>query len=278
MSEDSVLSEEAKTWRDTFTGTLNLEEKEAQRQIKKNARRPLPQVKPYPPNDYEVALLCGGPSLEDAAIPVGCKIATVNNTYQWALDKGFSPSVYMQLDAREFNARFIQEPIKSCKYVLCSQVHPSIFDKLKGCDVHIWHSAGGKTKRWLDRYYNKRWVQIPGGSTIGTRALWLLYMLGVRKIRVFGMDCCYRSLQHHAYEQPENDKDLATNLVVGEGENVRDFTVAPWMVAQLDEFFQLAPGFPDDLDLEFEGDGLLTHVLYETAALGHVPKINVGAN
>jgi hypothetical protein len=278
MSEDSVLSEEAKTWRDTFSGTLNVEEGMAQRQIRINTKRPLPQVKPYPPSDYEVALLCGGPSLEEAVIPEHCKIAVVNNTYQWALEHDLTPSVYMQLDAREFNARFVENPIKSCKYVLCSQVHPSIFDKLEGYNVHIWHSAGGKTKRWLNRYYNQRWAQIPGGSTIGTRAIWLLYMLGIRKIRVFGMDCCYREMQHHAYEQAENDKDLSTILVVGEGERIRPFRVAPWMVAQLDEFFQLAPNFPDDLDLEFEGDGLLTHVLSETAALGEIPKINVGDN
>lgn len=264
--------EAPKTFRDTFHGNVNVGADVVLEQVKSNLLRPLPQVRQYPPNDYEVALLCGGPSLARAELPEGYKIATVNNTYAWALERGLTPSVYAQLDARAFNERFLTELLPNCRYLLCSQVHPSVFDKLQGFDVHIWHSAGEREQLLLDAYYLKKWSKVPGGSTIGSRTIYLLYLLGVRTIRVYGMDCCYdEEGAHHAYEQKENNTDNVVTVNV----DGKKFLAATWMVAQLDEMLQIGAMLPEDLNISFEGDGLLQHVIEETGARGEPPPISL---
>ena len=82
---------EPRKFRDNYTGKVNVEPEQIRKQIRANIRRGLPQLMACPENDYKVALLCGGPSLNDAIIPRGYKIATCNGTYQWALDRGYTP-------------------------------------------------------------------------------------------------------------------------------------------------------------------------------------------
>jgi hypothetical protein len=279
QAQEAEEKEEKKpTFRDTFKGSVNIPATDITKHIRHNIRRLLPQVDWHAPNDYEVALLCGGPSLEWAEIPSEYKIATVNGTYQWALDNGYKPSIYAQHDAREFNSRFVSAPVDSCRYLLCSQVHPSVFDRLTGYDVRIWHAVSEQDQKVLDRYYMKRWRKIPGGSTIGTRMIYLLYMLGVRTIRVYGMDCSLADKgEHHAYKQKENDRDRVGELHVESGtDHFKAFRVSSWMVAQLDELLQLAPNMPDDLNIAFEGDGLWQHVISETYRLGRPPSLTMG--
>jgi hypothetical protein len=267
------------TFRDRFEGRLNVPDEYIPKQIRKNIRRILPQVMMHPPNDYKVALLCGGPSIAaelktiKGMVKRGYKIACVNNTYNWELEQGLTPSVYVQHDARESNARFVSKPVKKCKYLLCAQVHPVMFDALDGYDVRIWHAGGAVEKKICDKYYMGRWMTVPGGTTIGTRALFLLYSLGVRTVRVYGMDSCYGKGKeaHHAYKQAENDEQQTVTITVGR----RKFKSTPWMIAQLDEMLQMAGRFPPDLKVSFEGDGLLQYVINETSKRGKVPSIKM---
>lgn len=260
------------TFRKAFKGKVNTPHKDIYRNLRTNIRRQLPQVQAYPPNDYKVALLLGGPSLKDAKIPRGWKVATVNATHGWALERGLKPSVHMMLDARPFNARFLVNPVDTCRYLLNAQMDPACFDALEGYDVHIWFGVHRTQKvpdrQILDRYYRGRWQNVFGGSTIGTRAFGLLYLLGIRTLRVYGMDSCLVKNEHHAYDQPEND-DRLVDIRVGR----RRFKSHTWMVAQIDEFLEMAPHIPDDLRFGIEGDGVIAHIVNETRRLGRVPKI-----
>lgn len=271
------------TFRDTLASKskLNITHEQLVKQMRSNIRRILPQVMMHPANDYKVALICGGPSINDELPAIkrmvkrgGYKVACVNNTYQWALDNGLRPSVYVQHDARESNARFVSTPVDTCRYLLCSQVHPVMFDMLAKNDVHIWHAGGAIESKIYNKYYMKRWLQVPGGSTIGTRALFLLYCLGVRTMRVYGMDSSYAKgagLAHHAYAQAENDGDTPVTIKVGR----RKFKSTGWMVAQLDEMMQLAGHFPPDLKVSFEGEGLLQYIVNEASRKGKLPRIEM---
>lgn len=258
-------------FRENFNGRVNLDHDKIYANIRTNIRRPLPQLERHVPNKYKVALLCSGPSLSNAVIPRGYKIATVNGTHDWALDRGLKPSVFMMLDARPHNVRFVQRPIETCRYVLHSQVDPSVFDALDGYDVRIFHGAAAPEKKILDKYYMKRWLQVPGGGTVGTRAIGVLYTLGIRKILIFGMDGCLKRGVHHAFPQKENDFDAIRTIRVGR----RRFQTHMWMISQADDLMQMIPHLPDDLELGFEGDGLITHLVKETYRRGKPPRIIV---
>lgn len=258
-----------RTFRETFRGGVNVDHEVIYRNIRTNIARPLPQIDVHAPNDYEVAMLCGGPSLAQAEIPPGYKIATCNGTYDWALRRGLRPSVFMMLDARPHNVRFITEPLQSCRYFLCSQVDPSMFERLEGYDVRLFHGCAKPEREILDDWYMGRWRKVPGGGTVGLCALWILYLIGVRTARFYGLDGCLVDDQHHAYDQPENDGNAVFTVTV-EG---RSFRAHPWMLAQIDDFLQICSVFPDDMNVSFEGDTLIPHIVRETARLGRPPTI-----
>lgn len=267
--------------RECFDGQVNHPHDLIYDQIKKNIRRQLPQVAYYPPAPYLSMLLCGGPSLNKYRAEVlyrriqqGWKLFTVNGTYNWALDQGLLPSVQIIMDARPLNAEFVRQPIHSCKYMLCSQVHGDVFDALKGYDVHLWHGGAPSNveKRTLDRFYMKRWQVVYGGTSVGLRAIMLAYMIGMRHLDVYGLDGCLdRKGRHHAYPQAQNDHRVVYVVRVGR----RKFRMHGWMLKQFDEWLQFAPTIPDDYRLTIHGDGAIAYVTNLTAKQGRAPKMEV---
>jgi hypothetical protein len=65
--------------------------------------------------------------------------------------------------------------------------------------------------------------------------------------------------KHHAYAQPENDGDAVRTLDMKIGD--RTWRCAGWMAIQAHEFVQLVKIFPDDVQLDVRGDGLLAGIL-----------------
>lgn len=265
--------------RENYPGRVNAPHERIYEAMRINVRRQLPQACAHPANDYKAMLLCGGPSLADHTAEIkrkrrkGWKLITVNGTHNWALDNGMVPSMYLMMDARPFNVRFLDRPQEACRYMLASQVHPDCFDALEGYDVHIWHcGAMSKTERGiLNRRYMKRWGAVPGGTSIGTRAIGLAHLIGIRKLEVYGLDSCYRKGEHHAYAQAENDyRDGTWTVQIGR----RKFVCDPWMVKQADEFCQMAQCLPDDMRLNVCGDGLIAYLISEHAA-GRNPRRRV---
>lgn len=201
----------------------------------------------------------------------GWALTTLNGTHDWVLDNGVKPSIHIQLDARLWNERFVRNPVDSCRYVLSSQTPPELFDRLKSNDVTIWHAGRGIRKPILDKYYNQRWMLSVGGSTVGTHAISILHTLGFRKIAIYGMDSCLRKGAHHAFSQPENNSKSIWKVRAGR----RTFWTHAWMIQQVDDLIQMLPMIPDDLDLDFRGDNLVTHIIHETAKHGNPPNISI---
>ncbi len=267
------------TIRDDVVPGVNHPKDEILKQIRRNIRRHLPQVRAWPVNDYRAMVLAGGPTLADHWQQIkrkrknGWKVITMNNTHEAALDHGGTPSMFVMLDARPHNARFVERPQADCHYLLCNQVHPDVYDALDGYNVHIWH-AGGENRpeiKILNRHYLKRWLPMTGGTSVGPRAIWLGYVHGIRRFDVYGMDSCLVKDRHHAYEQPENDFSLVLKVKASR----RTFYCHAWMVKQADEWIQFLNVLPKDVQITMHGDGLLTHITQQIEKTGRVPKIEV---
>ncbi len=95
--------------------------------------------------------------------------------------------------------------------------------------------------------------------------------MGIRHLKIFGMDGCLKREKHHAYDQPENDAGRIFTIRVGR----RKFRTHTWMAAQLDDFLQIAPLIPEDLKFSIEGDGLLAYIVSETTKRGRLPRITM---
>lgn len=231
--------------------------------VKVNIRRGLPQVQPHDVQETPIAVVGGGWSLNETLDDLkekhaaGMKVVSVNGSHDYLIQHGIRPSAHVQLDAREFNARFVRHWHPDCKYLIASQCHPSVFDALEGADVRIFHCENDAEKEALDNYYLGHYHTVPGGSTVMLRAILLMRMLGFDHMEVYGFDSCYRGDEHHAYPQEENEEeDIGAMTVDG-----REFRCAPWMFSQAKEFIGFTKQFGGMINLIVHGDGLIAHMI-----------------
>lgn len=257
---------------------LNVSEDRVKDNILANLRLNLQEVCPHEVQETKICILAGGPSLNDHEAEIielgksGVPMVTVNGTYKWLLDRGVKPAAQFLVDAREFNQRFVEPVIPSCRYIFSSQAAPEAVSKTPKDQTWLYHSGDSEiVKECFDAYckeigHDRGWYPIYGGSTVVGRALVVLAMLGFRNIEVFGWDSCLREGEHHAYEQKENDSEHVVNIEVGG----RSFKCHPWMVVQANEvpkIIRYILGPIDGFNLNVRGDGLIAHMLKHAAEM-----------
>lgn len=214
-------------------------------------------------HDGHVAILGGGPSLVDKIEEIkwrqsiGQTVWVLNNAHKALEGTGIWYDVQVLLDARPSTAGFVTED--ATEYMVASQCDPSVFQALRGEMVTLWHAntPGIETLPELVGEKERFAYLVGGGTTVGMNALALAFLLGFRRIHLYGFDSSYRAAQHHAYPQPLNDGERASEALYGE----RTYTCAPWMIGQAQEFLELVPGYMDDgLVVTVHGTGLLPDI------------------
>jgi hypothetical protein len=255
------------------TGSLNTELEQVRKNVEKNISAGFQQVAPHPTNNIEVMIVGGAPSLKQNIEKIrelrdkGVKLVCLNNAYNFCIENGIMPSAYVMVDAREFNARFVEKVIPDCKYFIASQCHPSVFDKLPKERTYIWHTTAESINDLLAKEY-KNWYPVPGGSTILLRTIPLFRMLGFKRFHLFGCDSCLEDGAHHAYEQKENDNQPVISVRIGG----KVFSCHPWMVSQAKEFIDLIGCIGDVIELEIYG-GMLHQILVDGASRADLKEI-----
>lgn len=250
-------------------GRVNVPQETLDAQTAANIGSHWTHVKPHQRQDREVVLLAGGPSLNEHVAEIselreaGAALVTVNGTYHWAIERGLVPSAQIVLDAREFNARFVTPQVDTCRYLIASQVHPSVLDGLPRDRTFLWHSGLSEANEALARERAGYFYPVLGGSTVTLRAIPLLRLLGFWRMHIFGFDSCVRGWQHHAYQQEENDLDEVIPVTCGG----RVFECTPWQASQASEFRDLVPYLGDEVELCVHGDGLIAHMIATGAEL-----------
>ena len=257
-------------------GKINVEQEQIRANVRHNCGQGWMQVQPHETNDLECMILGGGPSIAQFEADIkqkradGVKLITLNGAYNWCLERGLTPSAQIIVDARPFNARFTKPMVDDCKYLIASQCDPSVLEGLPKDRTYLWHTTAEMIADVLKEHYEV-WWGIPGGSTVLLRAIPLMRMLGYKRFHLYGCDSCLGSENgpyneevsssapvHHAYAQPENDKEPALAVTVTGG---RVFWCHPWMLAQAQEMISLIKFMGDEIELEIYGDGLLAHIL-----------------
>lgn len=263
----------------TIDGTTNTTDDVYLAHIRHAMRLHHPQVKAQPVKTDRVALLGSGPSLREtmpellAAVRDGAKLVTMNGSYAWALEQNLSPSAFIMLDAREANARFLDPgPLPRCQYLIASTCHPAVWERVRDWP-NVWvfhpvtrHETTGFAVPTLDDYYLKSWTAIGGGTTVGTRALYVFRLLGYLRFELFGIDSCWLGDAHHAFPQPENDHDTRYAITVHpRTPQARTFCCSGWHIKQLEDWLQIIRVNGAQFLLHAHGDGLLAYVI-RTAA------------
>lgn len=221
--------------------------------IRSAVQRDLPWFTGFREGKRRAVVVGGGPSMRDHLAEIrahkraGASIISVNNAWRVLVAAGITPDNHVMLDARAENAAFLEGAPEKTRYLVASQCHPDVFDALAGKDVLLWHNGFGDNnvlhellQPWWDEGPNQRpCVLVPGGGTVGLRALWLCFFAGFRTIHVYGMDSSYADDgRHHAYDQPLNDADRVMEVVLHDPVTgaERHYRAARWMVRQASEF------------------------------------------
>jgi hypothetical protein len=260
-----------------LTGSTNVGAEGILRNIATNIRRPLPQARPYEMQSVGVAIVGGGPSLESTLpelrdqVFAGVKVCAVNGAYRWLIERNIKPAMQVVLDARPFNARFVDPAVPGCRYLLASQCAPETFEACENRDTTIFHCVGSDEEdAVIKAHYDGHYHAVGGGTTVMLRAITLLRMLGFFRMDIYGMDSCWLEGKHHAYGQPENDHDQAHPVwlvpkhpMTGESlpERKRKFLCDPWHMKQAEEFQSMVKAFGHMFLLNVHGDGLIANML-----------------
>jgi hypothetical protein len=259
-------------------GSLNTSDEVIMEQVKQNIRRQLPQVQPYHVNSDTALIVCGGPSLEETkrelrdAYWAGGKIVALNGAYKWCIENNFKPSACIVLDARESNARFVEEPVERCRYLLASQCHPKTFEHCADRDTFIWHACSGGDTEYevLKEYYFNQVHPIQIGTTVGIRAISVLRMLGFLRMEVFGLDSCWLDGKHHSYEQEQNARERRVKVWLqpeGRPDKAMHFECAPWHARQIQDFQELIKERGNLFQLNVHGRGVIAAMLRTGASI-----------
>ena len=270
--EDATVAEKM------ANGAMNVTEEGICANMRSAIRRGHTQVRPYPIRTERVCLVGSGPSLE-SQLPVlrqklweGAALVTMNGAYHWCIERNLRPQTQIVMDARPANARFVTPHVPQCNYLLASQCAPALFDVVQDYPhVRIFHAVvkdEGATSKILDDYYQGNWFGIGGGTTVATRAVFLLRQLGIVRFDLFGVDSCWLGTEHHALPQPENAGDRWTTVraKVKGHEQERTFRVSGWMLKQAEDFMTMLKVNGKHFFLTVHGDGLVAYLLEQLAS------------
>jgi len=260
-------------------GVLNTEQEQIRTNVRHSCEQCWTPCQPHEQNDFECMILGGGPSMAAFEEEIkqnradGVKLLTLNGAYNWAVRHGITPSAQIVVDARAFNARFVDPVVDGCKYLISSQCDPSVFENLPKDRTFIWHTSAEMISDILQEFYPIQYWTIPGGSTVLLRAIPLMRMLGYRKFILYGCDSCLTGDDHHAYEQKENDTELVLPVIVNPGGRL--FHCHTWMISQAHEFLDLIKYLGNEIELDMKGDGLLSHILQVGAEQAEIQEIKL---
>lgn len=262
-----------------LSGKVNTDTETLTAQVASAIKRGAQQVRGQPTKPDHICLVGSGPSLNDTLpellelLRAGARLVTVNGSYGWALAHNLVPSAHLVMDARASNARFVDPAIPRCQYLIASTCHPDLWDRLEGRpNVWMWHpvTKTDPAGALLDRYYLGQWQPVGGGTTIITRALFVLRILGYLRFDLFGVDSCWLGGAHHAFAQPENAGDKKYRVTVaptGHPGLARTFLCSGWHLAQLQDVLRILRVNGDMALMAWHGDGLIAHALKVNANL-----------
>lgn len=222
----------------------------------------LPMFERVAPHAGEIVLVGSGPSVEKKLFSIrelkakGHPVMAIKGSHDWLINHGIIPDFALAVDPLPRIADLYRKPKGSVVYFIASQCHPDVFTALVGCRVVLWNvytkSAFDYWTKYIKRKKRKDTLAfVGGGSTSGLRAMALSYMLGFRKLHLFGYDSCLSEGNLLKITGERSEK-----VVVSEVEG-RAFLCDMAMSQQAKEFEQQLRQMMPGAKVKCYGDGLI---------------------
>lgn len=217
-----------------------------------------------PAHGRDFVPVCGGPSIKARLREIrarrfigGCVVAC-NGANLFLRANGITPDAVAFIDPSEAVHGFIDDDGDST-YLVASICHPSVFERLHGRNVVMWHADIGMNEcgQILDLFPEIPTSLVGGGNTIGLRMLNLGYVRGFRNFHFYGLDGSYADDgSDHAYTKHDGPED--GKVMKAKFQN-KEYTGSSWMIEQAGIFFdELYPEFASKgCKIYVHGEGLI---------------------
>ncbi len=207
-----------------------------------------------------LAIVGGGPSLSANLDKLRSfkQIMVVGSAHDHLVSLGIIPSFALAVDAKDDAVDYFRHPQDKTSYLLASQCHPNLFDKLKDHKIAMWHFKGQLDDE--EKHFHGEQT-ISWGCMVGVMSIQIALFLGFQELHFFGFDCSFIEDEHHSYPVgPYADSieaEQATFKVNG-----REFQSTTGLVSQVENIFDVfaSPG-GQFLKGYVYGEGLLAHVI-----------------
>lgn len=220
--------------------------------------RGLPEITQLtPPHDRFVCLVASGPSVATQLDVIkkmqksGTPVVGIKDAHDWLIQQGVTPDYAVAIDPQESRS-YCFTPTKGVRYMIASQCHAAMFDRLQGMDVTIWHPYITK-----DQKRPEKRMLIGGGTTSGLRAISLFYVMGYRHFALFGFDSCLDSGVLRVNGDLPKPTDAISEVRAGNG---KTYYCNPSMALQAQHFQKYFDCIPDAQFYGF-GDGLIQDII-----------------
>jgi len=246
-----------------------------------------PTLQKVQPHDGEAVLVGSGPSIADEVERIralkeqGHMVCAIKGAHDFLIGHGIIPDMAVAVDPQEKIAELYRHAHYGVRYYMATQCHKAVFDALRGHKVVIWNVYTRSVKEHWEKYFRKknspqRLHFVNGGSTSGLRSIGLAWVMGYRKLHLFGYDSCLKAGPDASLEELKA-ADLKIGGVKSRTEDViainaddRRFYCDPAMALQANEFLpQLEHMW--DMRLKAYGNGLIPWIV-ERAALRDMPQ------
>ena len=235
--------------------------------IRSALARNLPEVSPaLCAHDGTFVVVGSGPSLPSFADEIraerekGRPILACNGAHDFLCENGLAPDLFLTIDPRDTIIANTRCKNSTTTYLIASRCSPNLFDHLKDCKVMLWHSWGTDDE---NASFNHKF-RIGGGTTSGTRAIYMGYVMGFRRFNVYGLDSC---LADDGMTKRFSGEKSGKIWDVYVGQNKRRFLTNGAMAQQAQEIQVLVQALPD-ATFDFKGPGLIAAIWEERKRMG----------
>lgn len=205
-----------------------------------------------------------GPTIRETHKDLVGDVLAVNGALKFLLEQGIVPKFSMIWDCDPICEKFAI-PHPDVTYLIASRVHPKVFERLKGCNVLVWHAAGDLN---IFELMNRPEViakqpchepLINGGTAGVVRGLYLMAILGYTEVNIFGGDSCYsEDGQTHAQGSLVAEKDIT--IAMGNDPPFYFRTTPEWC-SQVEEYRAIyAIQTCSGMKLHVHGKSMLKHM------------------
>lgn len=232
----------------------------------------LPKLELQNAHDRTLAIVGSGPSLRDhwQLIPQDCEVMALNGAYSFLKRNGRVADYFAMLDARECNTAFVKSIDSSTKCLMASQCHPKVFEsvpQVMGC----WSMRPAPVLFHLNTpsthfVFPDEPLYVGGGGTIGLTALILAYVLGYRKVILYGFDSSYEGEDSHVVPQSQNAGQNTLDVWIED----RKYRTTHAMAQQVMDFFTILKGIRE-LVPEFQVDVIGRGLFYDYVVTNNTP-------